>query len=257
MMREKFGCPSVGFWWGSPGRRPWPPLWLVGACCFLALPAARAQQVLVQANVADDTVKTTFGPNRRLFGHGYLGYGLLAGPAGPGAGLRYGLGSMELRGGGRFKIRLTQTLAVNLDLGYAYLRYELAQNNQKIVPTPALHRRESLGLHQVYSEASVRVNAGRRGNAVGCYLDLLAGGAWVAATNHTTADEPAPGIRSVETTETGLPYLRRWTGGVGARFGLDRYALTGRCRLSSAFGADYAAWPELPRWLVGVEIGLF
>ena len=93
MMRKKFGCQSVGFWWGSPGRRPWPPLWLVGACCFLALPAARAQQVLVQANVADDTVKTTFGPNRRLFGHGYLGFGLLAGPAGPGAGLRYGLGS--------------------------------------------------------------------------------------------------------------------------------------------------------------------
>ncbi|MFC7668693.1 hypothetical protein ACFQT0_15925 [Hymenobacter humi] len=219
--------------------------------------SARAQQVLVQADVADDTVKTAFGPNRSYFGHAYVGYGLVAGPAGRGAGLRYGLGSSELRAGGRLKFRLTQAVALNLDLGYAYQRYELAQNAQKTVPTPALHRRERLGLHQLYSEASLRLNAGRRGNAVGSYLDLLAGGGWVAGTQHTTEDEPGPGVGSVETTERGLPYLRRWTGSVGARLGIDRYALVGRYRLSAAFGEGYAAWPELPRWLLGVEVGLF
>jgi hypothetical protein len=222
-----------------------------------ALPAAHAQQVLVQANVADDTVKTTFGPNRRYFGHLYVGYGLLAGPAGSGAGLRYGLRSAELRGGGRLKFRLSQALAFNLDAGYAYLRYDLAQNDQKIVPTPAPHRRENLGLHQLYSEISLRLNAGRRGNSVGSYLDLLAGGTWAAATSHTTEDDPAPGIGSVETTEHGLSYLRRWTGGVGARLGFDRYALTARHRLTPAFSPSFANAPELPRWLLGVEIGLF
>jgi hypothetical protein len=222
-----------------------------------ALPAAHAQQVLVQANVADDTVKTTFGPNRRYFGHLYVGYGLLAGPAGSGAGLHYGLRSAELRGGGRLKFRLSQALAFNLDAGYAYLRYDLAQNDQKIVPTPAPHRRENLGLHQLYSEISLRLNAGRRGNSVGSYLDLLAGGTWAAATSHTTEDDPAPGIGSVETTEHGLSYLRRWTGGVGARLGFDRYALTARHRLTPAFSPSFANAPELPRWLLGVEIGLF
>ncbi len=219
--------------------------------------AARAQQVLVHANVADDTIKTTFGPNRRYFGHLYLAYGLVAGPAGAGAGLRHGLPSAELRGGGRLKFRLTQALALNLDLGYDYLRYDLAQNGQKTVPSFALHRRETLGLHQLYSEVSLRLNAGRRGNAVGRYLDLLASGSWAAATRHTTRDDPGPGIGSVETTEHGLPYLRRWAGGVGARLGLDRYALTARYRLSPAFGAAYRAWPELPRWVLGVEVGLF
>lgn len=218
---------------------------------------AQAQQVLVHANVADDTVKTSFGPNRRYFGHVYVGYGLLAGAASPGAGLRYGLYSSELRAGGRIKYRLSQALALNLDLGYGYLRYELAQNGQKRIPTPVLHQRESLGLHQIYSEASVRLNVGRRGNAVGSYLDLLAGGSWVAATNHATEDDPAPGVSSVETTEYGLHYLRRWTGGVGARLGFDRYALTARYRRSATFTADYSAWPELPRWVLGLEIGLF
>jgi len=219
--------------------------------------AARAQQVLVQANVADDTTKTEFGPNRRYFGHLYVGYGLVAGPAGAGAGVRYGLPSSELRVGSRLKFRLTQALALNLDLGYAYRRYELRQDGQKTVPTPVLHRRESLGVHQLYAEAGLRLNAGRRGNTVGSYLDLLAGGGWAVGTSHATDDEPGPGINSVETTERGLPYLRRWAGGAGVRLGIDRYALVGRYRLTPAFEPGYAAWPELPRWVLGFELGLF
>jgi hypothetical protein len=223
----------------------------------VAAPVAQAQQVLVQGNVAEDTVKNSFGPNRHYFGHLYVGYGLLAGPAAPGGAIRYGLRSAELRGGGRLKIRFSQALAATVDLGYGYLRYDLAQNGQKLLPSPALHRRETLGLHRLYSEVGLRLNYGRRGNAVGSYLDLLASGGWVAGTSRTTEDDPGPGIGSVETTEHGLPYLRRWTTGVGARLGFDRYALTARYRTSAAFAREYAAWPELPRWVLGVEIGLF
>lgn len=238
------------------GRRGWGLL--AGAALALAgAPAAQAQQVLVQANVANDTVKTTFGPNRRYFGHAYFGYGLLAGPAGRGAELRTGLASAELRGGGRLKVRFTQAVALNVDLGYAFQHFDLAQTDHKVVPTATRHREEALNLHQLYSEISLRLNAGRRGNSVGSYLDLIAGGGWVARTTHSTEDEPAPGIGAVETTERGLPYLRRWTGSAGARLGFDRYALVGRYRLTPAFGPAYAAWPELPRWALGVEIGLF
>ncbi|MBO2010958.1 hypothetical protein [Hymenobacter negativus] len=223
----------------------------------IAAPAAHAQQVLVQGNVAEDTVKNAFGPNRHYFGHLYVGYGLLAGAAAPGSEIRYGLRSAELRAGGRLKIRFTQALAATVDLGYGYLRYDLAQNSQKLLPTPSLHRRETLGLHRLYSEVGLRLNYGRRGNTVGSYLDLLAGGGWVAGTSHTTEDDPGPGIGSVETTEHGLPYLRRWTTGLGARLGFDRYALTARYRTSAAYASAYTAWPELPRWVLGVEIGLF
>jgi hypothetical protein len=220
--------------------------------------SARAQQVLVEANVADDTIKTTFGPNRRYFGHAYASYGLLAGPSGgSGARLRYGFASSEVQAGGRLKRRLSQTLALNLDLRYAYQQFALAQNAQKTLPSPAQHQREDLALHHLQSELSLRLNTGRRGNVVGRYLDLLAYGGWVAGTSHTTEDEPGPGIKSVETTERGLPYLRRWTGGVGARLGSDRYALVTRYRLSSTFRSEYVAWPELPRWVVGLELGWF
>ena len=223
-----------------------------------AAPAARAQQVLVAANVAEDTLKNTFGPNRRYFAHAYLGYGLVAGPAGTGAAVRYGPASGEVQVGGRLKRRLTQTFALNLDLRYAYLRQSLAQNAAKTLPTAARHRRESLGFHQIQPEISLRINAGPRGNVVGHYLDLLAWGSLVAATNHVTEDDPAANATQVETTETGLDYLGRIGGGVGARLGTSRYALAARYRLSSVFAPGYAAsWPELPRWVLGLEIGVF
>ena len=217
----------------------------------------RAQQVLVQANVADDTAKTTFGPNRRWFGHGYVALGLVAGPAETGAQLHYGFSSAEARVGGRLKLRLGESVALCSDLAYAYQRYELAQEAGKSVPAPTLHQRENLALHQLATEVALRLNYGRRGNAVGSYLDLLAGGSWAAGTRHTTEDVPAPGISSFETTERGLPYLRRFGGSAGVRLGLDRYALVARYRLMSAFASGYAAWPELPNWLLGFEVGVF
>lgn len=224
---------------------------------LFASAAAQAQQVMVQANVAEDTLKNSFGPNRKLFVHSYVGYGLVAGAGGSGAAVRYGFPSYEVQAGARCKRRFSQTFALNLDARYAYLRYALAQNDQKTLPTSAQHRAENLALHQLQAEISLRLNAGRRGNAIGRYLDLLAWGSWAAATRHETDDEPAPGIGSVETIEAGLPYLRRFGGGVGARLGSDRYAVVARCRLSSVFVDDYAAWPELPRWILGLEIGLF
>ena len=222
-----------------------------------AAQTARAQQVLVQANVANDTVKTTFGPNRRWFGHGYVALGLVAGPAETGAALRYGFPSAEARVGGRLKLRLSQSVALCGDLAYAYQRYELAQEAGKRVPAPTLHQRENLALHQLATELALRLNYGRRGNAIGSYLDLLAGGSWAVGTRHTTEDVPAPGISFLETTESGLPYLRRFGGSAGVRLGLDRYALVARYRLTPAFASDYAAWPELPRWVIGIEVGVF
>lgn len=237
-----------------------PPVRCWGMVAFLLVggPAAtRAQQVLVQATVADDTVKAVFGPNRRWFGHGYVAVGVVAGPAETGAALRRGLYSTETRLGGRLKLRLNQSVALCGDVAYTYLRYELAQETGKVVPSPTWHAREYLALHQVATELAVRLNYGRRGNVVGSYLDLLVGGNYAFATRHVTEDVPAPGIGAVETTESGLPYLRRFGGSTGARLGFDRYALVARYRLSSALASGYAAWPELPRWVVGLEVGLF
>ena len=232
--------------------------WLLAAC--LAAPAAHAQQVLLQADVARDTLRPRTGPNRRYFGHLYASYGLALGGSGAGLPLRHGLASSETQLGGRLKWRFTDHLALTTDLRYAYLRYALAQDEgPKAAPFSAVHDAEAITYHQLQGELGLRLNAGRRprGNVMGTYLDLLTYGGPVLAANHTTIDDDTPQGR-LEATRHEPPYLRRWLGGAGVRLGHGSLALVGRYRLSDALHPTESLRPPEPaRWVVGLEIGWF
>ncbi|GAA4007210.1 hypothetical protein GCM10022408_18890 [Hymenobacter fastidiosus] len=213
-----------------------------------------AQRVLLRESVAEDTVRATFGPNRAYYNHAYLSYGFVAGASREGAQLRYGR-SAEVQLGVRNKWRLTRQVALGLDARYARPVYQLAQNAQKVVPNPRLHRREYLALPQVQTEGFLRLNFGRRGNAIGRYVDVLGWGGWVISSVHHYADGATAGARRVQTAERGLTYVNRWTYGAGTRLGSGRYALVGRYRFSDVFRpADQARYPELPRWVLGLEL---
>jgi hypothetical protein len=227
---------------------------------LLLIPAAHAQSVLLHANVAADTLRPTTGPNRAYFSHFYLGYAAVVGKsAGSGAELRYGR-SGEMFVGMRQKYRLTQAAALGLDLRYARLVYHLAQNDRKILPTSDRHDSEYIALPQLQTEVYGRLNLGRRGNVVGRYVDLTGWGGWVISSVHHYVDKPGPtGSGRVEVTERQLNYIRRWSYGVGARLGSGRYALVARHRLSDTFKQTptITQYPDLPRWVVGLELGLF
>jgi hypothetical protein len=212
--------------------------WLLAGC--LVGPAAHAQQVLLQTDVARDTLPPRTGPNRRYFGHLYASYGLALGGSGAGLPLRYGFGSAETQVGGRLKWRVSNHLAFTTDLRYAYLRYALAY-------------------HQLQGELGLRLNTGLRprGNVVGTYLDLLAYGGPAFAANHTTIDKDT-GQGELEATRHAPPYLARWLGGVGLRLGSGSLALVGRYRLSQALRPTETLRPPEPsRFVMGVEIGWF
>ncbi|TGE28769.1 hypothetical protein [Hymenobacter metallicola] len=230
-------------------------LLVVGTLLTAAGPVG-AQRILLQENPAVDTVKSVFGPNRAFYNHFYLGYGFVAGkPAAAGAELRYPA-SGELVLGLRNKFRLSQGLALGLDLRYARVAYHLAQKAQKLVPNAAQHHREYLATPQAQLEGFARLNYGRRGNVIGRYVDVGGWGGWVISTAHHYEDRPGNGAKRITVTEHGLSYLRRWSYGVGLRAGSSRYALTGRYRLSDVFTAEVQPqYPELPRWVVGLELG--
>lgn len=219
----------------------------------LGLTTARAQQVLLQTNVATDTLAPRTGPNRPWFGHVYAGYGFAAG--GSALGVKYGFGSTETTLGGRLKRRLNGSLALCADLRYGYLRYQL--NPDQPHGQPFLNDPEAdqhLSYHQAQTELSARLNLGRRGNVVGRYLDLLAYGGYAFGTTNA-AELPAPGGGNREIVNHAPPYLARWLGGVGLRLGSNSLALVGRYRLSNALRGP--GLPETPRATVGIEIGWF
>ena len=222
---------------------------------LLAEVPAYAQRVLLHSEVANDTVYNSFGPNRAFFNHLYLGYMPVVGRAAAGAKLNHG-NSAELMIGVRNKFRLSKPLSVGIDLRFVRLVYGLDQTSQKRLPTPALHYRESLVASQGQLEGFVRVNVGQRGNVIGRYLDLTGWGGWVMSTAHRYEDRPGTGVKKVKVVEHGLPYVKRWPYGVGARLGSGRFAAVARYRLSDTFTSAYqTSYPELPRWTVGVELG--
>ena len=219
----------------------------------MAGPAARAQQVLLQTDVANDTIPARTGPNRRYFGHLYGGYALAAGSSA--LGVKRGFSSSELQLGGRLKRRLSPWLALNADLRYAYLRYNLATDVARLAPFGTGFDQQFFSYHQLQGEASLRLTPGRRrGNTVGRYLDLLAYGGRALATSYAT-QAAAPGGGQLEIVTHEPPYLARWLGGVGVRVGSNSVALVGRYRLSSAL--KNSPLPEPPRLLLGFEVGWF
>jgi len=232
------------------------PQWVGGAAALALLavaPAARAQQVLLQADVANDTIPSRTGPNRRYFGHLYVGYALAVGPSA--LGVQRGLSSSELQLGGRLKRRLGPYFALNVDLRYAYLRYRLDPGVPRPGPFGAGFESQYFSYHQVQGEASLRLTPyRRRGNTVGRYLDLLAYGGPALATTYAT-EGPGPSGGRLEVVAHRPDYLARWLGGVGVRVGSNSVALVGRYRLSNALRSS--GLPEPPRWQVGLEIGWF
>jgi hypothetical protein len=234
--------------------------WLLVAGFSGGGPVARAQQVLLHSEVARDTLAPRTGPNRRYFGHFYIGYGLALGGSSAGLPIRYGVGSTEVQLGGRLKRRFTDNLGLTADLRYAYLRYALAQDaGPKAPPFGPVHGTETLTYHQLQGELGLRLNTGfhPRGNVVGTYLDLLAYGGPAIGANHTTTDETTTQGR-LEVTRHQPPYLQRWLGGVGLRLGSGPLALVGHYRLSEALRPVEGSAPlQPPRVVLGVEIGWF
>ncbi|MBC6698737.1 hypothetical protein [Hymenobacter sp. BT190] len=215
------------------------------------------QRVLLQSTVSQDTTYEQYGPNRAFYNHLYVSYMPVVGvAAGPGAPLRYG-SSAELAVGVRNKFRFSEPLSAGFDLRFVRRTYDLAQKTGKLLPTPTQHYRESLALMETHLETFVRLNVGARGNVVGRYLDLNGWGGWALSTAHRTEDRSSGNsAKKVRIIATGLPYLRRWSYGVGGRLGTGRYAAVARYRLSDTFtSAAPMEFPELPRWTVGVEIG--
>ncbi|AIZ63862.1 hypothetical protein PK28_09480 [Hymenobacter sp. DG25B] len=219
--------------------------------------SARAQRVLAFTDVSADTAVQRTGPNRAYFQHFYAGYSPLVGSSQAGAPIKYG-STGEIILGWRQKWRFSQQLAVGADLQTVRLHANLRQTDAKVVPNSLRHERESLSWQQVQLGGFVRLNVGHRGNVIGRYLDVGGWGGWAFATTHAFRDEPAAGpVKVLKVTEHGLSYAQRWQYGLSARVGSSRYALVVRRRFSSLYmGREADAWPDLPRYSAGLEVGL-
>lgn len=215
--------------------------------------SAYSQNILLQQNVKADSIRPTKGPNLKHYTQRYIGIGFpvftneTLNYTKPGASSNFDLGL-------RYKRRFTNYFASGLELGINTTSYRLKQNEPKNVPDTVINDKEKLLISSLYSSGYVRINVGRRGNFIGNFMDLGAYGGWNFQKKHKTTNENENGEK-VRLSTTQLKYVENFSYGLLARIGISRYAFTAHYRVSDIFKSSYRI-PELPRLIVGVEIGL-
>lgn len=227
---------------------------LITLVFFLFSMMAFSQDVLLEQNVDSHAAKPTYGPNLRNFFHWYVGLGFPVATAGD-QNYTKPVASADLNFGIRYKLRFTNFLALGCDLGVTSTAYKIKQDDSKTVPDTRLNDKEKIQLNTLLGDAWVRINVGRRGNYIGNYLDIGAYGGWNFMKKHKTLNTNADNEK-VKVSTTRLNYVEDLSYGLMARLGTNRYALTARYRSSDIF-VPQANLPELPRLVLGVELGLF
>jgi len=221
---------------------------------FLLSISAFSQDILLQQNVKADSVRPTFGPNLKNYVHGYIGIGFPFSTNSE-SGYTKPIASANLDLGVRYKRKFTNYLAMGLDLGISSTSYKIKQNDAKTVPDNIINDKEKIQVNAVASSVWLRINVGRRGNYIGNFLDLGAYGGWNFQKKHKTTNTNDNGEK-VKVQTSKLRYVEDFSYGVLTRIGVGRYALTARYRISDLFKSSYGM-PELPRMIVGIEVGLF
>jgi len=235
-----------------------PLIYAILIIFLFPVPEAFPQEVLLEKEV-ELPRRTDFGPNSRRFSHFYLGFGFPAGPSEfEGAGIRH-IRSKVAVAGRRFKYKFTEILAGGFDLEYRKTSFDLVQNAEKIFPNNRLHEKELLILHQAVAGLYFRINSGERGDYMGTFIDLGTDAVWLVEGKHVvynTGIDPAYEAVRSKTVYKKLKYLNSFFYGAKARVGWNRYLLTVHYRLSPLTGEDYPAYPDLPRWTFGLQVGI-
>lgn len=218
-----------------------------------------AQQVIMEQDVAKDTVPSDFGPNLKNFSHFYTAFGIIAGaPHGYGTNIRYG-NSSDFNTGFRYKRKLSNFYSLGFDLGYGLTSFKLKQDSTKILPNAKLHYNEKINFNHLKLILYNRFNFGKRGNHIGNFIDIAAYGDWEFSVKHIYTDKhPLLNVDNATTTKvvnTGLAYTNPFNYGVQTRIGFNRYVLYGSYRLSELF-KDPFSYPELPRLIIGFQISM-
>lgn len=217
------------------------------------------QEILLEQDVQKDTLQAKRGPNLKNYSHVYLGYGFVLGsPQAIGSAIRYG-NSTDFNVGFRYKRKITNFYALGFDLGYGLTSYNLKQQEGKILPDTLFHESEKINFNHFGLMLYNRFNFGKRGNIIGNFIDIAAYGNYDFSIKHIYTERYVnPNAANAHVTKVvnrRLIYTNPFNYGVQARLGFNRFVFYGSYRLSDQFKKEFM-YPELPRLIVGLQIGL-
>lgn len=221
-----------------------------------------AQEVMMVENPETLYQGGKWGQNRTNFIHVFGSYGMVVGfPEGGAFDLKYGL-SRDWKFGIRYKLKLASNYAMGADFTIANTRFRIAQYGTNVFPDTLMHDKEYISISSFGLDYFNRINVGKRGNKVGKYFDLGVFATVNYLARHNYWDKlstPYNGSTKVKTTLYKPNYITDLNWGIKARLGNERFAVWSSYRMSNLINSKFNGTNsvELPRTMVGVEIGIY
>lgn len=223
---------------------------------IVATLSTRAQEVMMDVKLENDTVYSKKGPNMKKFSHLYLGIGFATSKvSGDSLSINYGK-SNDFIVGFRHKIKVTEFYSFGADLFYSFRNTNIAQTNNKKFVTGLNHKKERYVEKNIGAIIYNRFNFKKRGNKIGSFIDL---GAYIEApisNTLVTLDRiSTPNFDQIKVVRKSLNFYNPFNYGINIRTGFNQTVLFANYRISNAFKSNFG-FAELPRLTAGFQIGL-
>jgi hypothetical protein len=212
--------------------------------------------VLLSVDTQKDKTPVERGQNLKRFTHAYIHAGFVSSNDNPGARIMYG-SSVNLGLGMRKKYKISPLYSLGFDIQADFTDYKLKQSEDKILPDTVVN---NIMGRMDYTSIGIgfynRINFDtHRGNFMGTFIDIGIMGTWDFSVKEVSKNKQPDGT-IVKTVVKNLPYTNSINSNVYARFGFSHLSLYGSYRLTDLFKKSYE-FPELPRLIVGLEIGIY
>lgn len=230
-------------------------LLLLGLFAILPLVTLNAQEIVMDETVNDEVFSRTFGPNGQHYFHRYFAWSVPVSRLSEQAVKPFSSAQFDF--GMLYKYRLNKFLSAGGDFRAEFVSYRL-KNMNTLQPYLLLPEWEKEMVTQINTTLAGygRVNFGKRGNHLGKYLDLGMFGGYSLFNSHVFRGEDIVTETDVNAQRNYVPYMRRWAWGFQAGFGVNILKINARYRMSDYLIKGKVNGGDLPKLMIGLEIGI-
>ncbi|MDZ4751145.1 MAG: hypothetical protein SGI87_05980 [Flavobacteriales bacterium] len=235
---------------------------------FLSFSAysVKAQNYLLEKKPYEQLSRKEFGPNTRNWWSSYTKLGPLIPILNDDSlGVQENFSSWLMDIGWRHKYKLSSSLSIGYDFGYAYNTFRIKQSETSNLLSPGfVNDKQVLRTHSITTSAFIRFNFGKkRGNTIGQYFDLVGEMNYhfreeLLTRNKVDTNQGNLG-ETVKNVSIGLPFVKNFQYFGSARVGWNYISIFAKYRMSDLFRPvlginNGREVPQLPGLFMGIEV---
>jgi hypothetical protein len=222
---------------------------------FLMTFRLHGQKLIYEKKVDSVLVPGKVGPNRLHYYQMIFGTATMVPQWSPASSdYRFPL-SGNLWVGGRYKLKMTRSLALVGEGGIRHTTARIRQSEGKVFPDSLLHLKQIIKSDDIFGGLFLRIRFGQKGDYLGNYLDAGIQGAWLFNSRLVEVDKQDGDLTGWyarrRTAFSGLEFMKPFTWQLVTRIGFGSVAVIATYRPKALITVNTGH--DLPPLTMGVE----